>query len=59
MAISARSTKDINVQVIMEAMDGGGHFSMAAAQFEDQSIEQVRLLLEEKIQEYLDDRGEA
>lgn len=48
MAISARSTKDINVQVIMEAMDGGGHFSMAAAQFEDQSIEQVRLLLEEK-----------
>lgn len=59
VAISARSTKDINVQVIMEAMDGGGHFSMAAAQFEDQSIEQVRLLLEEKIQEYLDDRGEA
>ena len=59
VAISARSTNDINVQVIMEAMDGGGHFSMAAAQFEDQSIEQVRLLLEEKIQEYLDDRGEA
>ena len=59
VAISARSTKDINVQVIMEAMDGVGHFSMAAAQFEDQSIEQVRLLLEEKIQEYLDDRGEA
>lgn len=59
VAISARSTKDINVQVIMEAMDGGGHFSMAAAQFEDQSIEQVQLLLEEKIQEYLDDRGEA
>lgn len=59
VAISARSTKDINVQVIMEAMYGGGHFSMAAAQFEDQSIEQVRLLLEEKIQEYLDDRGEA
>lgn len=59
VAISARSTKDMNVQVIMESMNGGGHFSMAAAQFENQSIEEVRLLLEEKIQEYLDDRGEA
>lgn len=35
------------------------HFSMAAAQFENQSIEDVRLLLEEKIKEYLDDRGEV
>lgn len=59
VAISARSTKDMNVQVIMESMDGGGHFSMAAAQFENRTIEEVRLLLEEKIQEYLDDRGEA
>lgn len=59
VAISARSTKDMNVQVIMEALDGGGHFSMAAAQFENKTIEEVRLLLEEKIQEYLDDRGEV
>ena len=59
VAISARSTKDMNVQVIMEALDGGGHFSMAAAQFENKTIEEVRLLLEEKIQEYLDDRCEV
>lgn len=59
VAISARSAKDINVQIIMENMGGGGHFSMAAAQFENQSIEDVRLLLEEKIKEYLDDRGEV
>ena len=32
---------------------------MAAAQFENRSIEDVRLLLEEKIKEYLDDRGEV
>ena len=44
---------------IMENMGGGGHFSMAAAQFENRSIEDVRLLLEEKIKEYLDDRGEV
>ena len=43
----------------MEALDGGGHFSMAAAQFENKTIEEVRLLLEEKIKEYLDDRGEV
>lgn len=59
VAISARSTKNINVQIIMENMGGGGHFSMAAAQFEDKTIEGVRLLLEEKIKEYLEDRGEV
>lgn len=59
VAISARSSKGINVQIIMENMGGGGHFTMAAAQFEDKSIEEVRILLEEKIQEYLEDRGEV
>ena len=58
VAISARSSKDINVQIILENMGGGGHFSMAAAQFEDKSIEDVRLLLEDKLREYLEDRGE-
>ena len=29
VALSARSAKDINVQIIMENMGGGGHFSMA------------------------------
>lgn len=59
VAISARSSKGINVQIIMENMGGGGHFTMAATQFEDKSIEEVRILLEEKIQEYLEDRGEV
>ena len=52
IAISSRSAKDINVSMIMENMGGGGHFSMAAAQFENQSIEDVRLLLEEKIDRF-------
>lgn len=59
VAISARSAKDINVQIIMENLGGGGHFSMAAAQFENKTIEEVRVELEEKIHEYLDDRGEV
>ncbi len=33
--ISARSLGDINVQVIMETLGGGGHFTMAAAQLKD------------------------
>ena len=32
ISISARSTRDINVQLIMEKLGGGGHFSMAACQ---------------------------
>ena len=58
IAISARSARDINVQIIMENMGGGGHFSMAAAQVESNDMEAVRLQLEEKIAEYLEDRGE-
>lgn len=58
VAVSARSIKGINVQIIMENIGGGGHFSMAAAQFEDKSIKEVQELLEEAISNYLDDRGE-
>ena len=33
--ISARSLGDINVQLIMETLGGGGHFTMAGAQLAD------------------------
>lgn len=58
IAVSARSVKGINVQIIMENIGGGGHFSMAAAQFEDTTINQVQEMLEESIRNYLDSRGE-
>ena len=32
VAVSARSKGRINVQLIMEKLDGGGHFDMAGAQ---------------------------
>ena len=32
VAISARSKGKINVQLLMEKLDGGGHFDMAGAQ---------------------------
>ncbi len=50
--VSARSLGDINVQVIMEKMGGGGHLTMAGMQ-SNASIEQVERQLIEIIQEYV------
>jgi c-di-AMP phosphodiesterase-like protein len=33
---------DMNVQLVMEAMGGGGHLTMAGAQIKDATVEQVR-----------------
>ncbi len=53
VGVSARSLGDINVQVIMEKMNGGGHLTNAATQLEDTTIEQVEEQLREIIDEYL------
>src|SRR5699024_5127242 len=41
IGISARSLGDVNVQVIMEKMNGGGHLTNAATQIADKSVEEV------------------
>lgn len=55
IAISARSLGDLNVQVIMERMGGGGHLSSAAVQLSDTSMEETEKRLIEEIQRYLDE----
>lgn len=50
--ISARSVDDINVQLIMEKLGGGGHLSVAGAQLENHTIEIAVLKLKETIDEY-------
>ena len=40
--VSARSIDDVNVQVIMEKFGGGGHGTVAGAQIEDKSIDEVK-----------------
>lgn len=40
--ISARSLGDVNVQLIMEAMGGGGHQTMAGAQIKGKTMSEVR-----------------
>lgn len=40
--ISARSIDDVNVQVVMERFGGGGHGTVAGAQIQDKSVEEVK-----------------
>ncbi|ASV67780.1 DHH family phosphoesterase [Cytobacillus sp. FSL W7-1323] len=58
IGVSARSLGDINVQVIMEALEGGGHLTNAATQLDDVSINDVEGKLKEAIDEYLEGRKE-
>lgn len=53
VSISARSFGRINVQVIMEALGGGGHQSMAATQIPDISPEEAKERLLEAIKDTL------
>jgi c-di-AMP phosphodiesterase-like protein len=50
--ISGRSLGDINVQVILEALGGGGHLEVAGAQFPDGSIERIHEQLIQSIDDY-------
>ena len=57
--ISARSLGDINVQLIMEKLGGGGHFTSAAAQTDDPLAEvlaRVRKLVKEYIEHEEEER---
>ena len=49
ISISARSLGDVNVQLIMEALGGGGHQTMAGAQITGSTMEHVRQKLVELI----------
>jgi len=56
IGISARSLGDINVQVIMEKMNGGGHLTNAATQMEDMTLESAEAFLIEILNEYYEGR---
>lgn len=58
ISISARSLGDVNVQLIMEALNGGGHLTNAATQLDSDSLEDVELQLKRAIDEYFDERGD-
>ena len=56
ITISGRSIGDINVQVILEKLGGGGHITLAGAQLENKTIEEAKELLIEKIEEYFSEK---
>lgn len=47
--ISARSIDEINVQVIMEKMGGGGHLNVAGAQLTDCTVMQAKYMIQETL----------
>lgn len=56
--ISARSIDEMNVQVMMERLGGGGHINMAGAQLKDVSIEEAKSVIREAIDNMITE-GEA
>ena len=57
VSCSARSLQDFNVQVIMESLGGGGHFSKAALQIPNTSVESLSEQVVEKVKIFLRDNG--
>ena len=55
ISVSARSLGEVNVQVIMEKLGGGGHQTMAAAQISDCSAQDVENKLLEVLKETLEE----
>jgi c-di-AMP phosphodiesterase-like protein len=54
ISISARSLGEMNVQLVMEHIGGGGHLTMAGAQFHGASINDVKEKLIKSIDKYFD-----
>ena len=56
VCISGRSIGDINVQVILEKLGGGGHITLAGAQVEDMDIYEAKQELINRINEYFSEQ---
>ena len=52
ICISGRSIGDVNVQMILEKLGGGGHITLAGAQLENVTIDEAKQELISKINEY-------
>jgi len=51
--VSSRSIDEINVQLIMERLGGGGHLNVAGAQLTDCSVLQAKRIIQDTIDEML------
>lgn len=55
ISISGRSIGEINVQLILEKMGGGGHSTVAGVQIQGKTIKEVKRELIQKIDEYFEE----
>lgn len=55
VCISARSLGEVNVQIIMEALEGGGHLTNAATQLSGISVSEALERLKHAIDEYFEE----
>ena len=53
--VSARSIDEVNVQVIMERLGGGGHMNIAGCQMEGMSIEEVAQEIKNTLDRMIDE----
>ena len=53
IGISARSTGNLNVQVIMEKFGGGGHQSVAGAQVKNTNMAELKAQVIETARKYI------
>ena len=53
--VSARSIDEINVQIIMERLGGGGHLNVAGAQLVDCTIDEAKRIIKDTLEEMLRD----
>ncbi|KAA0566085.1 DHH family phosphoesterase [Bacillus sp. CH30_1T] len=58
IGISARSLGDVNVQIIMENLNGGGHLTNAATQIKQASVSEAEEQLKEALNDYFEGRKE-
>ncbi|MBR3715283.1 MAG: DHH family phosphoesterase [Clostridia bacterium] len=59
ICISARSSGTINVQLILERLNGGGHYNAAATQMPDITIEEALVKLKDSIDIALDGENQT
>lgn len=53
--ISGRSLGDVNVQIVLEKLGGGGHLTIAGAQLKGIDMEEAKERLEDALREYLEE----
>ena len=56
--ISSRSDGSVNVQLILEALGGGGHYDAAGAQLDGVTLEEALIKLKGAIDGYLEEATE-